>query len=202
VKLPVWLVRFNDSLLQPLIDSSMRILSSNMPEFKAKAKAVFQHCILESYRDPFDPFNLEDHRENVFGTLYLDIKRALQEVVFQHLLIPCFVGKIPPFVLEAFENMSEVPPEDCADERAAMQQRLITIDEIIAELKSIDETPPGPEDDEAEPERAVTAAKPAQTSSKSAAGGAVNPAAKVSQTLRQRLSVLKANGSNMTADSE
>jgi hypothetical protein len=203
VELPVRLVRFSDSLLQPLIDSSMRILSSNMPEFKAKAKAVFQHCILESYRDPFDPFNLEDLRENVFGTLYLDIKRALQEVVFQHLLIPCFVGKIAPFVLEAFENMSEVPTEDCADDRAAFQQRLITIDEIIAELKSIDETPPGPEDDKAEPEQAVTATKPAQISSKSAAGDAVNPAAKVeSQLMKQRLSVLKANGSNMTAVSE
>jgi hypothetical protein len=177
-------------------------LSSNMPEFKAKAKAVFQHCILESYRDPFDPFNLDDHLENVFGTLYLDTKRALQEVVFQHLLIPCFVGKVPPFVLEAFENMSEIPPEDCADDRAAFQQRLITIDEIIAELESIDETPPGPETDEAEPERAVAATKPAQTSSTSAAGGAVKAKVGIKLMPCMRLSVLKANGSNMTADSE
>jgi hypothetical protein len=146
---------------------------------------------------------LEDLRENVFGTLYLDIKRALQEVVFQHLLVPCFVGKIAPFVLEAFKKMSKVPPENCADDRAALQQRLITIDEIIAELESIDETPPGPEDDKAEPELAITASKPAHISSKSAARDAVNPAAKVeSQLMRQSFSVLKANGSNMTAVSE
>jgi hypothetical protein len=84
-----------------------------------------------------------------------------------------------------------------------LQQRLITIDEIIAELESIDETPPSPEDDKAEPELAITASKPAHTSSKSAAGDAVNPVAKVeSQLMRQSLSVLKANGSNMTAVSE
>ncbi len=205
----VRLARFSDSLLQPLIDSSMRILSNNMSKFKAKAKAVFQHSILESYRG--DPSELENLRENVFGTLYLDIKRALQEVVFECLLIPCFVGNIPPFVLKAFEGLSEVPPEDCADDRAAFEQRLITIDEIIAELESIDETPPGPEDDQAEPEHAVPATKPTQTSTKSGWVGVypneANPSAKgkpkqKDQLMRQRLSVLKANGSNMTADSE
>jgi hypothetical protein len=163
---PVRLVRFSESLSWPLLDSCMRILNYDMSAFKAQARAVFQHCTLESYRDPYDP---DEIRDNLFGTLYCDIKRALKEVVFEYLLIPCFVGKVPPFARNAFANVLEVPLEDCAEERSALEQRLMTIDEVIAELESIDDAPPGAEDDAAEAElESAAAAKSAPVRSSQA----------------------------------
>ena len=199
-QLPVRLMRFYDSLSRPLIDSSMRILGCNLAAFKAQAQAVFQHCILESYRVPFDPLLAEEIQDNVFGTLYLDIKRALSEVVLEHLLIPCFVGKVPPFAREAFENVTEVPPENCAQERAAFVQRLMTIDEIIAELESIDDAPPGAEEDagEAELESASAAkAAPVRTSQTGAPSVKSRAAAPGSPEYRRR--PLSSNGSNVAA---
>ncbi len=106
------------------------------------------------------------------------------------------------------------PPKALTQRLAAAQQVIILSPNLphphsshtFTQKVSQEKEKRGLEDDKAEPERAVTATKLAQTSSKSAAGGAVNPAAKVGSKLMpcmgQRLSVLKANGSNMTADSE
>jgi hypothetical protein len=153
--LPVRLVRFRESLVGPLIDSCSSIMSYDISVFKEHARTVFQHCILESFRDPYDP---EVDPCDAFGTLYCDIRLALTEVVFEHLLVPCFVGKVPPFVRNAFSKVLEVPPEDCSEQRSVFKQRLATIDEIIAELQSIDDAPPGEEDDAVEALRECAAA--------------------------------------------